>query len=289
MRDDVVVTFMSHKHDIVGSIPAPAILEAVKKNSKSNIKRRDALSDYTGAEVSGMVSNSALNVERYLKGLRSYDWNPINTPAIMKNVQNEISRLKLEMSSKLNKDVVGMVGISSEATEANLKRIGARIQLRPVPSNLIQNEIFLVGTLISGFVDEQIARASAIVNLGVQGGKSVAQVSEELQALFDMAKVRADRIARTEMLRVHSMTDFSRAEEIQQYIPNMRKVWNSTFKPNAREDHIEAHNRYNENPIPMDEEFEIGGELAMFPRDPKLSVAQSVNCTCYITYVEGKE
>jgi len=59
-----------------------------------------------------------------------------------------------------------------------------------------------------------------------------------------------------------------------------KKGWLCSMLPESREDHIEADDRYSADPIPIDEDFLIGGQMMAYPGDPKAGPEQVCNCRC---------
>ena len=60
------------------------------------------------------------------------------------------------------------------------------------------------------------------------------------------------------------------------------KAWLSSHGPHVREAHAAAEEDYIDNPILIDEAFEVGGEQLMFPGDDSLgaSLDNIINCQC---------
>jgi hypothetical protein len=95
---------------------------------------------------------------------------------------------------------------------------------------------------------------------------------------------RAETDLRTEMQRMYNLAAFSQAEDGAQRVPGMTKSWMATSDGRTRIEHLQAHQRYKENPIPVDEPFIVGGEKLMYPGDPNASARATVNCRCRAVY-----
>jgi hypothetical protein len=57
------------------------------------------------------------------------------------------------------------------------------------------------------------------------------------------------------------------------------KTWLTSGDTEVRDSHISAGMKYAEG-IPLEQPFEVGGELLMYPGDPAGSAANIINCRC---------
>ncbi len=114
-------------------------------------------------------------------------------------------------------------------------------------------------------------------------------VEEFTQAIHErldgLSLSRSRTIANTEMGKVEN---WGQIEGYKQSELVERKGWLSAFLPDTRDDHAEADHFYSDNPIPLDDAFEIGGEMLQYPGDPNGSPGNVINCKC-ATYPDVKE
>lgn len=109
---------------------------------------------------------------------------------------------------------------------------------------------------------------------------TVEEFTQEILNKFSQFNAwRSRRIARTEAMKVENWGQHEGYKE-SQFIE--RRGWLSAFTPKTREDHKIADQKYSDNPIPLSEPFEVGGELMMFPGDGSLGASASniINCLC---------
>jgi len=66
------------------------------------------------------------------------------------------------------------------------------------------------------------------------------------------------------------------------------KRWRSQGDRIVRNTHARANSRYSANPIPLDQAFQVGSSFGAFPRDSSLSMAERINCRCFVRYVRQK-
>ena len=114
-------------------------------------------------------------------------------------------------------------------------------------------------------------------------------VEEFTQAMYErldgLSLSSSRRIANTEMGKVENwgqLEGYKQSELVE------RKGWLSAFLPDTRDAHAEADHFYSDNPIPLDQDFEVGGDLLSYPGDPKGDPGNVINCKC-ATYPEVKE
>jgi len=114
-----------------------------------------------------------------------------------------------------------------------------------------------------------------ILNKGIEEGKSIPDIVKELKDLPAFNRNRARVTAITEILTANSASQF---EAYQQSPAVVAKVWKHSGAAaiNPRPHHMD----YDGTEVPVDEPFIIGGEEAMFPRDPNLSAKERVMCHC---------
>lgn len=114
---------------------------------------------------------------------------------------------------------------------------------------------------------------------GLELGETTSELAGRVRTVFnDLTQGEAKRVAQTEVnmayndARHDAMTDAGI-----EY-----KAWLSSHGPNVREAHAAAEEATIDNPIPLSEPFEVGGEQLMFPGDDSLgaSAGNIINCQC---------
>src|SRR5262249_42788761 len=97
---------------------------------------------------------------------------------------------------------------------------------------------------------------------------------------------RASVVARTE---THAAATFGSIESVReaerQLDVKMLKEWLPTLDDRTRPDHAAM---AGSAPIPMDEDFLVGGESMDRPGDPGASPEQVINCRCAMAFEEAE-
>ncbi len=106
---------------------------------------------------------------------------------------------------------------------------------------------------------------------------SVMQLAEKIwDDMIDWAGWKARLWAFTETAKLDNFGQLEgMKEEGTEY-----KGWLCSMLPTSREDHIQADEEYSQNPIPISEDFIIGGQAMAYPGDPKAGPEQVCNCRC---------
>lgn len=113
---------------------------------------------------------------------------------------------------------------------------------------------------------------------GLANGDSFDQLADRVRAVFNEAgDTRAETIALTE---TNTAVNAGRFEGLVES-GIARKGWLSANLENSRPAHQQAGRDYAEG-IPVDEDFDIGGEKMKHPGDPNASAGNTINCKCHL-------
>jgi 2'-5' RNA ligase len=123
---------------------------------------------------------------------------------------------------------------------------------------------------------------------GVAAGEDYLMLRDRLLAEFTregtaLGESKANLITRNEVsasVNGGGLDAMRQSDAAPQY-----KTWVATIADNTRPDHFEADGQVR----PLDEPFEVGGELLDYPGDPSGSPAQTYNCRCVATYSDTPE
>jgi len=117
---------------------------------------------------------------------------------------------------------------------------------------------------------------------GINGGETTEQLAERVRKAFQgIDKSRSLMIAKTETtVAYETARDMAfRAAGVQW------KQWLTSGLGNTRLSHLNA----NEQIVPMDEAFKVGGHALRFPGDPNGPPQEVINCNCVCIAVAGPE
>lgn len=119
-----------------------------------------------------------------------------------------------------------------------------------------------------------------IIGDSYTSGFSVDKTSAQIRALSDQFSVAQSKmLARTDLNGIANGGSHLAAKEVGVGF----KTWLATEDEKTRDTHAEADGQT----IPIDDQFEVGGEFCDYPGDPALSDAEACNCRCTLTYADS--
>lgn len=150
-------------------------------------------------------------------------------------------------------------------------------------------------TIVQGYTADLITglsrSASATINSTIQraflGGQSINDIIRQIGQALDDSKGftgifspigrRAVSLTLNEIGRVNSIASQARLEDAVQRHPDLQKQWRHlAIAKVPRPGHIAADDQV----VDVTKPFMVGGEALMYPRDPKGSAENTINCHC---------
>ena len=208
-----------------------------------------------------------------------------------------VERTAQAMATSLRRSVTdGMMAAwqaSEEGTAASLSYVGVQLPPIGIDPHQIIGAREAVGHMIVRVSADFRSRAVQVVEQAMYGNRTPWSIIQELgrllalepgrQGMGDIA-YQAERIQRTEMMRTFNLADQMQTAELEKELPGLRKRWDATQDDRTRETHQEADQRYavggNPGPIPVKQDFIVGGFPAAGPYDPRLPAKEVINCRC---------
>lgn len=136
---------------------------------------------------------------------------------------------------------------------------------------------------LEGLSNDVWYKIKAELNLGILGAKTPQEVANAIgknltkKSIFSNIADRAEMITKTEMGRVFSQATQDRMAQAAEHVDGLEKQWKHAGHPKqARPSHLAANNQH----VPVDQPFIIGGVQMMFPRDPAAPIDEVINCGC---------
>lgn len=114
---------------------------------------------------------------------------------------------------------------------------------------------------------------------GLDAGEGTDELAQRVKGVFnELADFESRRIAQTETNMAYNDARHVAMEDA----GIGYKAWLSSHGPNVRPAHAEAEQATIDNPIPLEEPFEVGGEQLMYPGDDSLGATPGniINCQC---------
>ena len=114
---------------------------------------------------------------------------------------------------------------------------------------------------------------------GIDAGEGIDKLAKRVEAVMeDRIRSSAEVIARTETI---TASNGGKLLSYKQSGVVKGKSWLAALDARTRESHIEAHRRYMDNPIGLDEDFEVG--LGAGPAPGQIGLPEEdIQCRCTI-------
>lgn len=157
-----------------------------------------------------------------------------------------------------------------------------------IPRRLVEAALDFSADLVGGLTDDARRRISQAIRLGAIEGKSPFEImravagSLEAPGAFASITARAEAITRTEVGRLQAIAAQATLEEAQRLVPDLKKQWKHSGAIDARVTHL----AYDGTVREIEEFYELAPkpgtprEALLYPRDPRGSAANTVNCGC---------
>jgi uncharacterized protein with gpF-like domain len=146
-----------------------------------------------------------------------------------------------------------------------------------MPDPIVRGFIETRQNLLSGVPDEIFTAIENEISAGVQAGESIRDLAKRITAGFEnVSRGRATTIASTETGAAYG---FARQHAMKQ-AGVKHKNWLTSHLPNVRLAHWQAELNPENQRIPLEQPFNVGGEDLMFPGDEHGSPENTINCHC---------
>jgi len=131
--------------------------------------------------------------------------------------------------------------------------------------------------LLKGVADEVHQAIENEVKAGLDKGETISEMAKRISGKFEeISQGRATTIASTETGAAYG---FGRQEAMGAAGIEFKR-WLTSHLPTVRDAHAEAEDDPDNQMVPIDEPFMVGGEELMFPGDEMGSPENTINCHC---------
>lgn len=264
-----------------------AILAAVDRLSDTEIRFAIAVLKDARSELVDRMLAAAGNNSTY-------------TTTVLQSLLVEVNRIGFEYDARLRRHMTDALrqawDLGASAIPSSWEAGGIEVRFTlGLDTRLLDVASQISADMIRDVSRQFIDGVTREIRLGVLGAASVQATISKVQAYLATQPQRltgklgplvyqAERIVRTEIMRVYSLADEARRRQAKELVPGLQKYWLATPDKRTRDDHMRAWLRYRpggtEGPIDVKDDFVVGGEKAAYPYDPRLSARNLVNCRC---------
>lgn len=262
-------------------------------------QRYDNLEDGTIKRLIALLQDVRKDMALTLADNASTDFEIIRTQNLITSVDNIIVNFQSGLTKNFNTSFVGVGKLGVDLVANPLDTIGLNVSsfntLAPSQVNialdfsaeLVQD----ITTKLRTDINTQLRRATLAQQSPFEAMKGISKAlgvnardgvwgTRNRPDVVEGVAARAEAIARTEMTRINNLAQFSTQEQAGNLIPGLLKRWIATARGNTRQSHINAHRRYFNDPIPVNQPFRVGRSELMYPGDPRGEAKETINCRC---------
>lgn len=261
---------------------AAFVREQTRQLNAWNAERRASAGD-----VMRVLARADAKVQAVLLGAPT-DWQSYHMPKLKRAIEKAMEEAALELKAAAELHQGQAYSFGRAALDAPLRLAGFNIEL--LAPNINMRQMSAMRTFMTGRMENVAARAVEKINnqlgLVMAGAQTPTDAVSSISALLQGDRGRALTIMRTEVGRAYSTATQERMEEACQYLPALKKQWRKSGKLYGRLEHIMVDGQVRA----VDEPYDVGGEKLMYPRDPKGSARNTINCGCEsVSHMESWE
>lgn len=266
-------------------------------------RRFDTLEDGTIKRLIALLQDVRKDMALVLTD-NATDFEIIRTQSLIDSVDTIIRSFQSGLTANLNTSLVGVGELGVDMVANPLEVIGMNVSsfnsLSPQQVNialdfsaeLVQN----ISSDLKETINTQLRQATLAQKSPFQAMKDITRAlgvnakdgvwgTRNRPDVVEGVAARAETIARTEMTRINNLAQSSTQQQAGNLIPGLLKRWVAAARGNTRQTHINAHRRYFNDPIPIDEPFRVGRSELMYPGDPRGEAKETINCRCTMATV----
>lgn len=253
--------------------------KAFKAARSEVLRRRARIQIDTRAEVLRLLQLADRQI-RTILGTGATEYQQFMLPQLQQAVRAAMIDWSDQAGATVNGAMVEAAQAGLDLIDQPLAAGGVRVQgLAPVidTGQLSAMRTFATDRIkdIGSAVTNKINQELGLVVIGAQTPADAASsIAIQLQK---GGRGRAITIVRTEVGRAFSVAAQSRYESLRELVPGLMKEWRKSGKIHDRP----HHSLINGQRRPVDQPFTLAnGVEIMFPRDPKASPGETINCGC---------
>jgi hypothetical protein len=229
--------------------------------------------------------------------LTAEGWHTYRLPELQTGIGRAIDQFQSQLSAQARDQFGDAYELGARGVVEPLSAVGLPAFYTPNTAqvNVIKD---FSADLIQQIAEPMRAQINTQIRLAALGERSPFQAMQQVTGILGVkardlrwgrlkrpevvrgVAARAEAILRTELTRAYNMAHHSQQQATAETIPDVRKSWVATPDGRTRISHINAHIRYADNPIPIDQAFEVGASKLMYPGDPAGPAEETINCRC---------
>lgn len=265
-------------------------LEAFTKSRRHELRRCNAAQRKALEEARRILKEAEKAIRKTLDG-QPTEWQSHH----LARLQGEVTRALREAGQALEEVTASQSGrmyqLGLDLVDCPLKAAGVKLGAAGVKAGAVAPQVHVTQlaamrhttTDKMGLLKGTTRRINDQLSLVITGAQQPGQAVTAIQNLLNGDRARALNVLRTELNTAYAAASQERMDTARVMLPGLKKQWRKSGKRFGRREHILADGQVRD----IDQPFDVGGEKLMFPRDPKASAKNRVNCGCQsLPYME---
>ncbi|MGA9769300.1 MAG: phage minor head protein [Blastocatellia bacterium] len=233
----------------------------------------------------GLLEQTRLDVIAKLAEGGRTEWDYSWLRQVQAALGTRIERLNRELELRMNQDINKVFDLANQLVDEPAKVLIGTSPVLGVSREVAQVAASFSATMIKDLTSSAQVAIDGVIQRAAVGGLTVQDAIKQIGSSLDDSKfgpiaARAERIFRTEVLRVQSIATQARMQVNKDAMRRagwaLGKRWLATIDKRARLSHVIAMGQERE----VEQPFIVGGEELMYPRDPNGSASLTINCRC---------
>jgi hypothetical protein len=250
------------------------IIEKILRQERESIEAARDLLEQTRLDV----------IARLAQGGRT-EWDYSWLRQVQAALGTRIEQLNRDLEVRFNSDINKVFDLANQLVDEPARALIGTSPVLGVSRQVAQVAAQFSATMIKDLTSTAQAAIDGVIQRAAVGGLTVQDAIKQIGSSLDGSKfgpvaARAERIFRTEVLRVQSVATQARLlankEPMRRAGWALGKQWLPTVDKRVRLSHLAAMGQERE----VEEAFNVGGEKLLYPRDPSGSASMTINCRC---------
>jgi hypothetical protein len=233
----------------------------------------------------GLLEQTRIDVIAKLAEGGRTEWDYSWLRQVQAALGTRIERLNRDLELRMNQDINKVFDLANQLVDEPAKALIGTSPVLGVSREVAQVAASFSATMIKDLTTSARAAIDGVIQRAAIGGLTVQDAIKQIGSSLDDSKfgpiaARAERIFRTEVLRVQSIATQARMRANKDAMRRagwgLGKRWLATVDRRVRLSHLMAMGQERE----VEQPFNVGGEELMYPRDPGGSASMTINCRC---------
>lgn len=253
--------------------------KAFRAERSVQLRRLPALQRSSFAAILALLAKAFDQVDAVLRDAPS-DYERWVLPALQRSIREAMATLADEATRQLEGDIDAAWAAGIEMVDQPIAAGG--VEIAAVLPQVDVRQLAAMRTFLTGKIRDltaaMVEQVNTEIGLVAIGAKPPSDAVTAIAAMRDGAvgRSRAITIVRTELGRAYETAGQERKLQASKLLPGLRKQWRRSGKLHSRLTHDVIDGQIRK----IDEPFDVAREKIMYPRDPKASARNTINCGC---------